>query len=430
MVSPIERCDYFMTLRIEIPRDEQIDSTLCLLKEGYRFIPNRRRKLQSDLFETTLFGQKVICMSGKEAAEVFYQTDYFKRKGAAPKRIQKTLFGEHGVQTLDDESHKRRKALFMSLFTPEHLDTLKQITSTCWEQAFLTWEPKSEINLFQEAKKIMCQVACQWANVPLKETEIENVANDLWSLIDAFGAVGVRYWQGRVARKRCERWIEKIISSVRSGITQAEKNTPLFNIAFYNEQDGKNLDIKVAAVELINILRPIVAISLYITFGALALYQYPKVKKRLQQSEDDYTRMFTQEVRRFYPFTPFVGARVRNEFLWSGHLFKPNTLVLLDVYGMNHDHRIWGNPSEFAPERFAGKNVTKYDFIPQGGGEFIKNHRCAGEIVTITVMEQSFDFLARKLSYTVPKQKLDFSLNRMPPMLKTGFIITDLTRRE
>ena|SRR5690625_7328588 len=108
-----------MTYKTEIPKDKTLDSSLHLLREGYRFISNRRRKFQSDIFEVTVMGQKAICISGSGAAEVFYDETKFKRHGAAPKRIQKSIFGVGGVQTLDDEAHRKRKTLFMSLFTPE-----------------------------------------------------------------------------------------------------------------------------------------------------------------------------------------------------------------------------------------------------------------------------------------------------------------------
>jgi fatty-acid peroxygenase len=50
------------------------------------------------------------------------------RTGAAPKRVLKTLFGEDGVQTLDDQEHHHRKAMFMSLMSREALRSMREIT--------------------------------------------------------------------------------------------------------------------------------------------------------------------------------------------------------------------------------------------------------------------------------------------------------------
>ncbi|MEI3612982.1 cytochrome P450 [Pseudogracilibacillus sp. SO30301A] len=417
-----------MVYRLEIPKDKTFDSSIALLREGYRFIPNRRRKFQSDIFEVTLMGQKTICISGPEAAKVFYDEKKFKRRNAPPRRIRKSLFGDGGVQTLDDAAHRERKSLVMSLFTEEYIETLKQLTANEWDAVVNKWITMEEINLFQETKKVMCRIACKWSGVPIKDEKIEKLANELWALVDSFGAVGVRHWQGRIARKTLDRLIENMIHQLRAGKLYAERGTALYEIAWHKDVNGKLLDEKVAAVEVINILRPIVAISLYVLFGALALHAHPKEKEKLNNGGVEYTRMFTQEVRRYYPFTPFTGARVRENFYWAGHHFLKNQLVILDVYGMNHDERIWQRPSEFRPERFKDKHLKAYDFIPQGGGDFHLNHRCAGELVTITVMEKSFEFLTNKITYTVPKQNLQISGVRMPPMINSGFIIKNVER--
>jgi len=418
-----------MTYHMEIPKDKTIDSSLALLMEGYRFIPNRRRKFQSDIFEINLMAQKVVCISGPEAASVFYDERNFKRQGAAPKRIQKSIFGQKGVQTLDDEAHIQRKSLFMSLFTEARLEELKTITEQEWHKIVNKWVSMEEVNLFAETKKIMCKIACNWAAVPLQEKEVAQRANDLWALIDAFGAVGPRHWQGRMARKRCDTWTGNLVNDVRSGKLHVKKETPLYEIAWHRDTNGELLDQKIAAVEVINIIRPIVAISLYVLFGAVTLYTHPQERDKIINGGKEYMRMFTEEIRRYYPFTPFLGARVRREFEWNGYPFKQNKLVLLDVYGMNHDYRIWERPSEFDPERFKDKQLTKYNFIPQGGGEFIDNHRCAGELVTIAVMDKSFEFLTKKISYHVPKQDLLVRVTRMPPMIQSGFLMKSVKER-
>lgn len=90
----------------EIPRDPAIESSVALLGEGYDFIPSRCRRLQSDLFQVRLLLQNTICMSGEEAARLFYDESRFQRAHAAPRMLQKTLFGQGGVQGLDGAAHR------------------------------------------------------------------------------------------------------------------------------------------------------------------------------------------------------------------------------------------------------------------------------------------------------------------------------------
>ncbi len=62
----------------KMPCDKAIDSSLCLLLEGYPFIQNRCRKYESDIFQTRLFCKKAICFTGEEAAKIFYNENLFK----------------------------------------------------------------------------------------------------------------------------------------------------------------------------------------------------------------------------------------------------------------------------------------------------------------------------------------------------------------
>lgn len=419
-----------MRAKMSIPHDKCLDNTLKLLLEGYLFIPNRHRKYRSDLFKTRLMGQKVICMSGKRAAKLFYDKYRFTRKNVLPKRIQETLFGKKAIQTLVGAAHTNRKSLFMSFMTPSRIDLITNLTRKQWQVNSRKWENRKQITLFDEAAKLLCQAACQWTGVPLRNSEARLRAEDMSAMIDAFGAVGPRHWKGRCARNRTEHWIKGIIEDVRVKRLIVSTDTPLYIIAWHKNEKGRLLEAQVAAVELINLLRPITAIATYITFGALAIHTYPKCKSKLQSKDNNYLPMFSQEIRRYYPFGPFLGAKVRNNFIWRNYHFRKGTLVLLDLYGTNHDPRIWEKPYEFRPERFRYWDGNPFDFIPQGGGDYDKGTRCPGEWITVELLKISMDFLANHLEYRVPLQDLFYSLRRMPTLPKSRFVMSKIKRLE
>jgi fatty-acid peroxygenase len=402
------------------------DHTMALMKEGYLFIKNRTEQYQCSLFTTHLMGEKAICMSGIKAAKIFYDPERFTRTGAAPKRIQKTLFGENAIQGMNGTAHQHRKQLFLSLMTPEQQERLAQITRAKLEVAIGNWRHQDHIVLFDEIKKILCASACKWAGVPLKQLEIRGRAEDFSAMVDGFGAIGPRHFRGRSARNRAERWLSGMIEAVRSGRLKTLEGTALHEIAFHNEPDGSLMNARMAAIELINVLRPIVAISTFITFAAVALHKHPECKEKLRGGNRDYLEMFAQEVRRFYPFTPFVGARVRKDFIWNECYFDKGTLVLLDIYGMNHDSEIWKQPYEFIPERFMDQSEGLFEFIPQGGGNSAITHRCPGEGITVEVMKTVINFLVNRIDYTVPKQVLSYPARRIPTLPESGFIMANI----
>src|SRR5699024_11313434 len=111
-----------MVYREEIKVDHGIDNTFKFLIEGYRYIPNQRRRLDTNMFETRLIGgQKTVCLSGEDGASLFCDNDKFRCADAMPKRELKTLFEQGGVQTLVDDAHKNRKDLFRLLMGSERL---------------------------------------------------------------------------------------------------------------------------------------------------------------------------------------------------------------------------------------------------------------------------------------------------------------------
>ena len=189
-----------------IPTVSEWESTLALLREGYDFVGNRYRKLSSDLFEARILFEPTICMTGLEWSNLFYKDEYFIRRGAAPQRIQKTLFGQQGVQGLDDEAHRNRKALFMSLMNTSSLDKLIARTRSAWLAAIPEWHSSGHDVVLKEASsRILCESVCGWACVPVSKEQIPKLTDDLLELVESAGKVGPGHWQGRFVRKRLER---------------------------------------------------------------------------------------------------------------------------------------------------------------------------------------------------------------------------------
>ncbi|HEU4508720.1 MAG TPA: cytochrome P450 [Pyrinomonadaceae bacterium] len=411
----------------KIAKDKSIDSTLALYQEGYEFISNRCTRLRSDVFQTRLIFRKAICMRGAEAAKLFYDRDKFVRKGALPRRALKSFLGERGVQTLDGEEHRNRKMMFMELMTADNINRLTGMTSEYWERYIAKWERMDSVVLLDEAAEILCRAVCDWAGVPLREKDVKFRTRDFLSMIDSPAALGPRHWKGRRARSRAEKWIAQLISDVRKKKFAAFPDSAVHSVAWHRNLNGRLLDEKVAAVELINFLRPTVAVALYVVFVAHAMQFNPESAEKIDDA--DYADRFVQEVRRFYPFFPAVAAHAKSDFVWNGFRFHKGDWVLLDLYGTNHDPATWKDPERFAPERFATRHENNYDFIPQGGATY-DHHRCAGEWITVQLMKQALHFLGREIEYAVPEQDLRLDLSRVPAIPTSGFVIANVKRQD
>lgn len=276
-----------------------------------------------------------------------------------------------------------------------------------------------------EVQAILTRAACDWAGVPLEEGELAHHRDQLAAMIDGAGGVGARHWRARKARKEAESWMIDLISRVRAGTLVVDETRPLAVVARHLDLDGVVLEERVGAVEMLNLLRPIVAVARFVIYAALELLAHPQWHQRLRQ-EDAALEPFAQEVRRLHAFFPFTAARVRKDFEWRGYQFPKGTRVLLDLYGTNRDSRLWVQPEVFRPERFATWDGGAFNFITQGGGDAASGHRCPGEPLAIALLKSALRMLTRRMSYAVPAQNLHMDASRMPEQPESLLVISDV----
>ncbi|MGQ7792884.1 cytochrome P450 [Faunimonas sp. B44] len=409
------------------PREAGFDSTLALMREGYRFIPNRCRRLGSDAFETRLMLRKAVCISGPEAAEMFYGGERFTRVGAMPNRVLALLQDRGSVQTLDGNAHRHRKAMFLAMMEPDARRRLCAVVERRWRERVAAAGPQ-EIMLFAMVREVLTGAVCEWAGVRVAEDEVPAATARFGAMIDNVSTFGPKHWRARLLRIRTERWIRREIERIRSR-GPSGKDDAAHRIAWHRGPDGNLLDTATAAVELINVLRPTVANARFIVWSALALHQHPEWRDRFASGDETDLDGFVQEVRRLSPFFPFVGGRVREPFDWRGRRFAKGEWVLLDLYGTNRDGRSFSDPDQFDPARFRQSQPTAFDLVPQGGGHHETSHRCPGEWLTIDLMKTAIRLLTRQMHYTVPPQDLSVALDRVPALPKSGFVMANVRLR-
>jgi fatty-acid peroxygenase len=409
----------------DIPRLDAFDSSVALLREGYGFGARRFARCSSDAFETRLMLRKAVVAFGEEAARLLYEPDRMTRRGALPVTVVTLLQDFGSVQMLDGEALRRRKQMFMSLMTPAGLALFEDLVEGEWRAGIPEWAQAGQVVLFDAVREVLFRAVCAWSGVPLDRREADARTRQFAAMVEGAASVGPRNLRAQVLRHRAERWAGDVIERARSGAQEVEEGRAVHAIAWHRDGEGRLLDTKVARVELINVLRPTVAVARFITFAALALRQYPECRAKVI-ADDEYLRWFVQEVRRYYPFFPMVGGRAREGFDWRGRRFPAGSWFLLDIYATNHDPRIWSEPAAFRPERFATWDGDPYNFVPQGGGDHGVTHRCAGEWLTISVMERAVRLLTTAMTYDVPLQDLGVDLSRMPAAPRSGLRISQV----
>ncbi len=236
---------------------------------------------------------------------------------------------------LDGEAHRVRKAMFVALLMREDgITSLVQRATAAWDDAVEQWTRRPQIVLFQESAQVLAGAVTRWAGVPVADDEVPALARDLQAMVDGFATGGPRHFRARRARGRREAWLSRLVRDVRSGVTAVPEDSAVAVVAGHRDAGGEQL---------------------------------PENRKRLADGDAAFVEAFAHEVRRFYPFAPFIGGRAPDELEWDGVRIPKNSMVLLDLYGQNHDPDLWGDPYAFRPERFLGRDIGEFELVPQAG---------------------------------------------------------------
>lgn len=396
------------------------DQTLRLLAEGYPFGLRRFERFGADAFRTRLAGQPVLFLRGAEAARFFYEGGRFTRTAALPPTVLHSLQDVGSVQTLDGSDHAHRKGFFLEVLDAAERQRMTALFRAAWLEAVPDWARAGRITLADASAAPLTVAACSWAGIPLTPPERERRTREFLAMIDGAGSVGLRNARGLLLRHRTERWAQTVLRQ-----TETDADTVVGRIRRYREPSGASLAPTTASVELLNLLRPTVAVNRFIVFAALALHRHPEWAARFREGDETHLRGFVQEVRRCAPFFPLVGGRARADVEWQGYAFGRGAWVMLDIFATHRDGRMWADPLRFDPRRHvAGQHADA--LIAQGAGDFADGHRCPGEPVTVDLMEEAVRLLTRNMRYEVAAQDLGVDLRRFPTQPRSGFILTDV----
>ncbi|MEU6311685.1 cytochrome P450 [Streptomyces sp. NPDC047014] len=403
------------------------DSTLTLLTRGYAWAPAlRQRHGNPPAVATRLMGRPAVLLHGPEAVDFFYDERHVLRHGALPGPVLDTLFGRGAVHTLDGETHRVRKELFTShLMTPDGVKGLGNLAREHWLRTADGLRGREAV-LFDEMAVALAGAVCEWSGVHCAPgAEVRRLAEDCVAMVDGFATPGARQWKARRARSRQENALAQAVDGVRRDTSRSSSGgqaTVLEAVADHRDADGCPLDLHTAAVEMLNVLRPTVAITWFVTFAAHALHRFPAVREELRAGDEAYARAFAHEVRRCYPFVPFVGGLAARDLRFGDQDVREGTMVLLDVPGHHRDPDLWPEPERFDPRRFRGREPGPGELIAQGGGSARTGHRCPGEDITVHLVATLAQTLA-DLELDFPEQDLRIPVTRIPTRPRSGMTV-------
>jgi fatty-acid peroxygenase len=377
-----------------------------LFRDGYRALPDeRRRRGGVDTFDARMLGRRAVVVRGEEGARLFYDGDVVARAGAVPPPLAWLLFGRGAVHGMDGSAHRTRKAMFLDLLTPERVDPLVAAVRKRLEERMPGWHGSTTVS--DELVEVYGGAVLSWAGIRLDDAEATRISHRLAEIVGGFGFAGTAYLRAWRSRLLLERWARRLVRGTRDGTILIPRETPLATIASHDE-----LDDRTAAVELLNVLRPTVAVTWPATMAIADLLRRPD---REEIVTTDRLAAYVHECRRLQPFVPALAGRARRPTRLGGVEIRAGDQIVLDVVGTHTDPRTWsadGDTSEvtdFDPGHFADGDPSPYAFVPQGGGHPSTGHRCPGEPLTVRLLQTTLRAVVEHSLRSLSSGHLDVS---------------------
>jgi fatty-acid peroxygenase len=396
-----------------------VDRTAQMVLEGYPWAGRLRRGAPA--VSTRVLGRGAAVVGGPEGVHRFYDPR-LRRRRAFPPPVKLVLFGPGTVHGLDDEEHHVRKAVLLGVLDVPAVRALAERAEEQWRDAVAGWASRGPVVLFDEAVQVLGQSVLPWAGVP-DDGDLPERARQLAAVVNGFAKPGPAYARAVLARWQLGRWASGLVRRTREGSLQPPASSALHAAAHARDPAGEPLPEQVAATELLNVVRPTVAVAFFVAFAGKALHEHPEWRRRIADGDDAAAVAFAQEVRRHYPFTPVLAARARRAQDVLGVRVPRGGVVVLDVYGTLHDPAHWEAPDEFRPDRFLAGPVHPDLLVPQGGGDLATGHRCPGEDVVLAMLVVALRVLAG-LPLVVPEQDLGYDLSEIPSRPRSGVVLT------
>lgn len=98
-----------------------------------------------------------------------------------------------------------------------------------------------------------------------------------------------------------------------------------------------------------------------------------------------YLHCIIKETQRMYPAGPIIPHESSAECTVGGHRIPRGTMLLVNIWAIQNDPRVWEEPRKFMPERFEGLEMEKlhgFRLMPFGSGR----RGCPGEGLALRIV--------------------------------------------
>lgn len=387
---------------------------------------------------TRLLSQDLAILAGPDAARVFLDEDNIRRAGGLPPHAA-ALFGAGVVNQIDGETHRTRKQHLMRAVDHEALSHYLPEIRERVRARIATWTPRGEVKLQDECTLLTLELTFSTlTGIRADDATLLRYAKGFSDFGKALLGLPLALPGTPLARARAFSVELRDLFAKTVAARHVVSTGDGISRLIASRVDGEPLGDDDIVLELQHLLFASSGLWSWFCYGAKAIAEDPALAEALRAEAaalpaDPSGRellgaatlnAFVREVKRLALLIPITAIGVaRRDFEVAGHRVPKGWLVLWSTYS---SHVVSGlapyeSPATMDPSRYArGEGAGEHHFAPQGPGEALSSHRCAGVEYSTLVLLQFFTELLRAPKLSVPPQDLSQDMSSIPAGWRSG----------
>jgi cytochrome P450 len=417
-----------------------LGETLVLLRDPFGFVERRAQKF-GPVFRTRVLGRPTAVITGPDATAKFIDGDDVQRAGAMPANIQ-TLFGGRTLPVLDGDAHRTRKQTIMAAFALDAVAGYVPRMARLARGALARWAAVEEIGAVDELRRLAIEGIAETMVGLEPGPALDAIREDYGLVLRGLGALpiplpGTAYWRAKGA-------VRRVLATWRAQVARhqaAPQDDGLSRIVAARSAAGAAaLDDDAIAREVHHLILAGLIVWAWCARTIIELDRHPGIRARLLAELESvpadglslealerlpYLDQVASEVRRVAPVVPLSFGKARRTFTFAGHTVPAGWMVLWAPSASHTRPEIYPAPERFDPERFAAGAAQAarhpHAFAPNGAGDPMTGHKCAGYLFAPTFLKVFTAELVRGYTWILsPDQNLTYDWTQAPPPPRDG----------
>ncbi|KAL1808639.1 hypothetical protein ACET3Z_025629 [Daucus carota] len=375
------------------------ESIKFVLSGPQGFIRERMDKYAQDVFQTSLFGQKMALFCGPQGNKFLFSNQTKSLASWWPLSVRKALFFPEVVESSTDKIASLQHSFMREILKPEALKHyIPVMDSMAREHVESEWAGHEVVKAYSVSKKYTFDLACK---LLMSVDDAEHVARlaKYFTLVNTglfsvpIDLPGTSYNRAIKGGKSVRAELMKIITNRRKDIMEnnlekATRSDYLSRVLLLTDENGDFISEREITNNIIGLLfASYETTSSAITFVLKYLAELPDIYDKVYEEQmeiakskkgdllkwEDIQKMkyswnVVCETLRFIP--PALGGfrEVVSDFTYAGFTIPKGWKTLWTVHTTHKNPKYFADPETFNPSRFEGKGPVPYTYVPFGGG--------------------------------------------------------------